>query len=100
MWKLPLTGRAAELLDNAMLLELCDNEPGLKGVFVRGASAMLTENIQPTKFLVNGAYGHMHSLSFSEKAREELTPQGSRPGFRHVILDEPPLSINCQAHSS
>ena len=96
MWRLPLTGRAAELLDDSMLLELCDHEPGLWGIFVRGAPAMLTQNIQPTKFLVNGAYGYMHSLSFSEGAPEELEPQASSTGFRHVILDEPPLSINFQ----
>ncbi|CAK0798449.1 unnamed protein product [Prorocentrum cordatum] len=62
-WKCPLTGKAAELLDSADLDELYDNEPGLWGCFVRGAPAMLTENIQPTKFLVNGACGYMHSLT-------------------------------------
>ena len=36
-------------------------------VFARGAPAMLTENVQPTKLVVNGAYGYMHSLSFSEE---------------------------------
>ena len=57
LWKQPLVGRAAELLDADTIKELYDNEPGLWGAFVRGAPAMLTENIQPTKLFANGACG-------------------------------------------
>jgi hypothetical protein len=96
MWRLPLTGRAAELLDDLMLHDLYENEPGLWGVFVRGAPAMLTANIQPTKFLVNGACGYMHSLSFPDEAPEVLVTEASGLGFRRVVLEEPPLTVNFQ----
>ena len=96
LWRLPLTGRASELLDDTMLHDLYENEPGLWGAFVRGAPAMLTQNIQPTKFLVNGASGYMHSLSFPGQEPAELAPQASTSGYRRVILDEPPLTMNFQ----
>ena len=79
-----------------MMHDLYENEPGLWGVFVRGAPAMLTQNIQPTKFLVNGAWGYMHSLSFSDEAPEELATHVSGLGFRQVVLEEPPLTISFQ----
>eukprot|EP00959_Pyramimonas_sp_CCMP1952_P007185 150318-Pyramimonas_sp.AAC.1 len=78
-WKCPLTGKAAELLDRSDLDELYDNEPGLWGYFVRGAPAMLTENIQPTKFLVNGACGYMRSLTLQGDLGEDLDIGWRRP---------------------
>ena len=96
LWKLPLTGRAAELVDAAALEELYENEPGLWGAFVRGAPAMMTENIQPTKFLVNGAAGFMHSLSFSDKPPPELADALASTGFSIVQLEKPPLCVNFQ----
>ena len=96
LWKLQITGRAATLLDASSLDELYENEPGLWGAFVRGAPAMLSENIQPTKFLVNGAAGFMHSLSFPEEPPAEFSETLARPGFSIVHLAEPPLSVNFQ----
>ena len=63
---------------------------------MRGAPSMLTENTQSTKYLVNGARGFMHSLSFSGDAPTELTEAMAAPGFSLVMLDEPPLTINFQ----
>jgi hypothetical protein len=96
MWKRQVTGRACELLDAGTLDELYEHEPGLWSVFVRGAPAMMTENIQPTKYLVNGACGYMHSLSFSADAPAELTDALAAPGYSVVILPEPPLCVNFQ----
>ena len=95
-WKLPLTGRAAELLDASTLDELYENEPGLWGTFVRGAPAMLTENIQSTKYLVNGASGHMHSLSFRGGPPPALSDGLLTGAYEEIILEEPPLCINFQ----
>jgi hypothetical protein len=95
-WKCELTGRAAELLCQEDLDELYANEPGLCGYFVRGAPAMLTENIQPTKFLVNGACGRMHSLTFSESVAAEVLENMNAEGYRLIELNEAPLSINFQ----
>ncbi|CAK0867394.1 unnamed protein product [Prorocentrum cordatum] len=95
-WKCPLTGKAAELLDSADLDEAYDNEPGLWGYFARGAPAMLTENIQPTKFLVNGACGYMHSLTLQGDLGEDLDIGEPCPEFRRMVLEEPPLCINVQ----
>ena len=57
---------------------------------------MLTENTQPTKYLVNGTSGYMHSLSFSGDPPVELTDAMAATGFSLVILEEPPLCINFQ----
>ena len=49
---------------------------------------MLNENIQPTKLLVNGACGLMHSLSFAEEP--ELNPQKAREIIvKEVKRDDP-----------
>jgi len=96
LWKQPLTGRAAELLDAGTIQELYDNEPGLWGAFVRGAPAMLTENIQPTKLLANGACGYMHSLSFLDDEPPEWADAAAAPGYSLVLLDDPPLAVNFQ----
>jgi hypothetical protein len=95
-WRLPVTGRSAEVLDATTLDELFDHEPGLWGTFVRGAPAMLTENIQPTKYLVNGASGYMHSLSFRGDPPAAVA-DGLRAGaYEEIILEEPPLCVNFQ----
>ena len=65
-------------------------------MFVRGAPAMLTENIQPTKYLVNGASGYLHSLSFTGDPPLELADAHAVPGYTQVILNEPPLCVNFQ----
>ena len=95
-WKLPLSGRAAELLDATTLAELYEHEPGLWGTFVRGAPAMLTENIQSTKYLVNGANGHMHPLSFRGDPPHALSDGLLTGAYEEIILEEPPLCINFQ----
>ena len=96
LWKQPLVGRAAELLDADTIQELYDNEPGLWGAFVRGAPAMLTESIQPTKFLANGACGYMRCLSFLDDEPPERADAAAAPGFSVVILDDAPLAVNFQ----
>ena len=68
MWKMELVGRQFESMTDGQLKELFENEPGLWGYFVRGAPAMLTQNIQPTKILANGSMGFMHSLTFQGEA--------------------------------
>jgi len=95
-WKLPLTGLASELLDATTLDELVENEPGLWGMFVGGAPAVLTENINATKLLTNGTCGYMHSLSFAGTPPAEVAHALDAPGFSIVILEEPPLSVNFQ----
>ena len=95
-WKTQLTGRAAELLNQEDQDGLYEEEPGLWGYFVRGAPAMLTENIQPTKLLVNGACGHMHSLTFSESVSKDVIDDVNRPGYRLLELQEAQFAINFQ----
>ena len=63
---------------------------------MRGAPAMLTENIQPTKILVNGASGDMHSLTFAEQVPGDVVEAVDTAGYKQIVLDEPPLSINFQ----
>ena len=96
LWKHRLCGQAAELLDAAAVDEMYTHEPGLWGAFVRGAPAMLTQNIQPSNFLVNWACGFMHSLSFENGPPQELADTLATPGFCLVHLDEPPLCVNFQ----
>ncbi len=57
---------------------------------------MLTENIQSTKLLVNGASGFLHSLTLSDTAPEHDRETIRSRGFKVVILDEPPFSVNFQ----
>jgi len=95
-WKLPLTGRAAELLDGKTADDVYDHEPGLWGTFVRGAPAMLTENIQSTKYLANGASGHLHSLTFQAPPPADVAAALARHEFTDIVLDEPPLCVNFQ----
>lgn len=43
-------------------------EPAARGIFVQGAPAVLTRNINPSLCLANGTTGIMESLTFSEEA--------------------------------
>ena len=98
-WKYPLSERTLGRIDAAQLDDLYTNEPGLWGCFVRGAPAMLTQNIQPTKGLVNGASGFLHSLTFDADAPAEYRDAVAGPrGFKVIELAEPPLSVNFQLH--
>ena len=96
MWKRTVKGRALELMDDATTEELYENEPGLWEYFLKGAPAMLTENIQPTKFLTNGASGYMHSLSFAAGQQEADDIDLDAPGYREIRLDIPPRAVNFQ----
>ena len=97
-WRLPLTGRAAELLDASAIDNLYENEPGLWGTSRRGAPAMLTENIQPTKYLVNGASGYMHSLSFRGDPPAAVADGLLGGAYEEIILEDPPMCINFQVN--
>ena len=57
---------------------------------------MLTENIQSTKYLVNGASGHMHSLSFRGDPPHALSDGLLTGAYEEIILEEPLLCINFQ----
>jgi hypothetical protein len=94
-WKRDLKGRASQAIDEDTLEELFDNEPGMWQWFVRGAPAALTSNIQPTKFLTNGAAGFMHSLSLYP-AQHELEAILQEEGFKVIVLDTRPAAINFQ----
>ena len=96
MFKQRLSGRATEVFSCEDLDRIYNNEPGLWGAFARDALAMLTESLQPTKFLVNGACGYMHSLTFADDAPEDVVESLSTTGHRLIVLEEGPRSINFQ----
>ena len=64
--------------------------------FLKGAPAMLTQNIQPTKFLTNGASGYMHSLSFGAGQQQADDGNLDAPGYREIRLDVLPRALNFQ----
>ena len=55
----------------------------------------MTTNIQPTKFLANGASGYMHSLTLRAVHADFEEPL-KEPGFKLITLNSPPKAINFQ----
>ena len=91
-WRLPLAGRWFEDLPKSAVDQLYEEELGLWGIFVRGAPAMLSENIQPSKLLANGSTGYLHSLTFHDA--EDACGVASANGFQVITLEQPPYAIN------
>ena len=74
---------------------LFENEPNLMGWFVEGAPVVLTENISPTRKLVNGSAGVLDSLTFAGGVvPDELKAAYARRGYCKVELHAVPLSVN------
>jgi hypothetical protein len=96
VWRMPLTDRYADAFDDNTFAQLYENEPGLWGYFARGAPAMLLRNIQATKCLVNGAMGHLHSLTFEDGEPNMIVEAQRVGGYQRVEIPTPPLSVNLQ----
>lgn len=62
-WRIPLSGLIASRLDQATQEQLYEKYPQFTGIFVAGAPAYLTENINPTRGLSNGTAVTFDSLS-------------------------------------
>jgi hypothetical protein len=97
-WRLKICGPKSILagLSDAELAELADQEPGMWGYFVQGAPAMLTENINTSKGLVNGTMGTLHSLSLRNVDDTAALRRASAAAAGGVIitLPAPPVSVN------
>ena len=102
VWYYPFDygSNASHLTTNSKIKAwLYKNEPDLRGVFVQGASAYLTQNINPRMAVSNGTKVMYHSLSFSP---DEL-PGDVREVERKIAMGRPgevveiglvPLSVN------
>jgi len=95
VWRRKIKNRWLDTCDESTINELYENEPGAWEYFVRGAPAMLNENIQPTKYLANGAVGMFHSLSLVPSAQHE-EERIKASGFARIELEQPPAIINFQ----
>ena len=99
-WKHTLTEKSLRAVVNQVggnrVEDFFAHEGGLWNYFVRGAPAMMLENIQPTKLLVNGSLGHMYSLTLDPNTSDEITARVNGEAYDDVTLTEPPLSINFQ----
>ena len=99
-WEQPLTGMAAGWLSEAEAEKLSQVErAGLRGFFVAGAPAIITNNIETGRGLVNGCDATMHSLTMPGGV--DLNEYLDNPkfvsttgGVTEVHLDMVPLSIN------
>ena len=93
-WRKELCGEAANWVQGMKRDTLFEEEPGLWCYFVRGAPAMLLDNIQPTKGLGNGTGGTMHSLTFEDEPPAALLAAEQAGTFSVVVLEEAPLAVN------
>jgi hypothetical protein len=82
-WKRPLA--IAKDLGDPMCDLLYDNEPTLTGLFVEGAPAILTENLNATDGLANGTPLVLHSVMLSEHDDSEM--------FRDLVSNAQPGTI-------
>ena len=71
IWPLNTPGGQSASLSTSDLNEIRNRYPETNGYFVRGAPAVLTENLNPEKGLSNGTIVIMNSLVF-DKSDEEL----------------------------
>ena len=83
------------------LEEILSSIPDMTFYFVKGAPAVLKDNIWTSEGLVNGRMCHLHSLTLSgpnaSKSWERIA--GALPG-EEVMLPEPPLSVNIQLETA
>ena len=73
----------------------CTKTNCVYGFFARGAPAILTGNVQPTKLLANGSMGFMHSLTLTEEAQQESTFEHVSE-YAEIELSVAPYAINFQ----
>jgi len=100
-WPTHVTGHSALALSDTQLRQLYDHNPALHTVFVRGAPAYLTANINTMKNLCNGSRAFLHSISFDSNVTEQQRRDiqrainAAQPG---EVVDIPviPLSVNVQ----
>jgi hypothetical protein len=71
IWPLNTPGGQSSSLSIDDLNEIQNRYPDTNGYFVRGAPAVLTENLNPEKGLSNGSVVIMNSLVF-DRSNEEL----------------------------
>jgi len=91
-----------EIFEQTGIMEdLYSLDSGLVYLFVKGAPAYITENVNPGLGLANGTLVYLHSLSFGDKvpaediAIIERRINSASPGER-VHLDFPPTFVNVQ----
>jgi hypothetical protein len=98
-WKHDLTVSASSLDDIAKDL-LYDNEPELTGLFVEGAPALLSRNINPMKGLANGTPVTLHSITMCPDDDPEDIINKIRNASPGDFVDiPPPLSVNVKCTS-
>ena len=93
-WRLPLTQRSCKWLDRDELEDLRKHESGLWGVFVRGAPALLCENMSVGRGLCNGTAGVLHSLTLAKGDSLELAELQVQNGVEVLTLHSPPMTVN------
>lgn len=71
IWRLPISGERATSMTVEEIDQLYKQERGLWGIFVAGAPGFLTQKINPTKGLANGASITYESTYFNEEENEE-----------------------------
>jgi hypothetical protein len=96
IWRTPVIGKYASHLTDSNLVYLYERYPGLSGLFVAGAPAMLTTNINPTLGLANGTAVMMHSLCLHPEDRRRVRRLLNSGGVAEIYLDHPPLFIAVQ----
>ena len=95
VWRRKIKNRWLDTCDENTINQLYENEPGAWEYFVRGAPAVLTANIQLTKYLTNGAVGVFHSLSLVPSQQHE-EDRIKASGFARIELEQPPAIIYFQ----
>ena len=95
IWNLPLLGPAAAMLPHDDLVTAYKNNNELLGIFVTGAKAFMTENLNPTRGLANGTAVVYHSINLHESEdRERIIDEISSASGKDIYLLHPPTSIN------
>jgi hypothetical protein len=98
-WKHGLTASAAGLDDIAQDL-LYENEPVLTGLFVQGAPALLSRNMNPMNGLANGSPLELHSITLCPDDDPEEVNNRIRNASPGDFVDiPPPLSVNVKCNT-